>query len=155
MNQELHVNARACGACGDCVAACPHGLLSLEGGTIFIRTNNEECVGCSACVDACEVEAISFSEVNSCPEISCNDFGDSALWEKIKNIIVEQVGVNECQVVPQAVLIDDLGADLLDCVELMMSIEEEFGLVIPEGDAEEWRTVMDILTYVKVHTSCG
>ncbi|MCB1069100.1 MAG: acyl carrier protein [Verrucomicrobia bacterium] len=72
-----------------------------------------------------------------------------ALEEKVKDIIVEQLGVNADQVTPEASFIEDLGADSLDTVELVMAFEEEFGAEIPDEDAEKLTTVGAVLTYLK------
>ncbi len=69
--------------------------------------------------------------------------------EKVKEIIVEQLGVNADQVKPEASFIEDLGADSLDTVELVMAFEEEFGVDIPDEDAEKMRTVGDAITYIE------
>jgi acyl carrier protein len=69
--------------------------------------------------------------------------------EKIKNIIVEQLGVSADEVVPEASFVDDLGADSLDLVELIMVLEEEFGKEIPDEDAEKILTVKDAMDYIK------
>ena len=69
--------------------------------------------------------------------------------EKVKNIIVEQLGVDNETVTPEASFIDDLGADSLDIVELVMTMEEEFDLEIPDEDAEKIKTVNDVVTYIK------
>ena len=69
--------------------------------------------------------------------------------EKIKNIIVEQLGVSADEVVPEASFVDDLGADSLDLVELSMVLEEEFGKEIPDEDAEKILTVKDAMDYIK------
>ncbi len=69
--------------------------------------------------------------------------------EKVTDIIVEQLGVNADQVKPEAKLVEDLGADSLDAVELVMAIEEEFGLEVPDEEAEKLQSVGDILTYVE------
>ncbi len=69
--------------------------------------------------------------------------------KKVKAIIVEQLGVSEDEVVPDANIIDDLGADSLDTVELVMAFEEEFGIEIPEDDTEKIRTVKDAIEYIK------
>ena len=71
------------------------------------------------------------------------------IFEKIKNIIVEQLGVTEAQVTMEASFIDDLGADSLDIVELVMAIEEEFDIEIPDSDAEKVVTVGDVVNYIK------
>ena len=71
--------------------------------------------------------------------------------EKVKNIIVEQLGVSADAVVPEASFIDDLGADSLDLVELLMVLEEEFGQEIPDEDAEKIQTVQDAINYIKEH----
>ena len=68
--------------------------------------------------------------------------------EKIKNIIVEQLGVSVDEVIPEASFVDDLGADSLDLVELVMVLEEEFGKEIPDEDAEKIQTVQDAINYI-------
>ena len=69
--------------------------------------------------------------------------------EKVKNIIVEQLGVDMESVTPEASFIDDLGADSLYIVELVMTMEEEFDLEIPDEDAEKIKTVNDVINYIK------
>ncbi len=69
--------------------------------------------------------------------------------ERVKEIIVEQLGVSEDEVVPEASFIDDLGADSLDIVELVMAMEEEFDMEIPDEDAEKIQTIQDAITYIK------
>lgn len=71
------------------------------------------------------------------------------VFEKVKEIIVEQLGVAENTVVPEASFIDDLGADSLDIVELIMALEEEFDMEIPDSDAEKVVTVNDVCDYIK------
>jgi acyl carrier protein len=73
------------------------------------------------------------------------------LEPRLKKMIAEQLGVEEAQVVPSASFADDLNADSLDLVELIMSIEEEFGVEIPDEDAEKIATVGDALTYLHEH----
>jgi acyl carrier protein len=68
---------------------------------------------------------------------------------KIKEIIVEQLGVNADQVTREAKLIEDLGADSLDAVELVMAIEEEFGIEVPDENAEKLQAVGDIIDYIE------
>ena len=72
-----------------------------------------------------------------------------ALEDKVKDIIVEQLGVNADQVTPEASFIEDLGADSLDTVELVMAFEEEFGAEIPDEDAEKLTTVGAVVEYLK------
>jgi acyl carrier protein len=72
-----------------------------------------------------------------------------ALEDKVKEIIVEQLGVNADQVTPDASFIEDLGADSLDTVELVMAFEEEFGAEIPDEDAEKLTTVGAVINYLK------
>ncbi len=72
-----------------------------------------------------------------------------ALEDKIKDIIVEQLGVNADQVTSEASFIEDLGADSLDTVELVMAFEEEFGAEIPDEDAEKLTTVGAVAEYLK------
>lgn len=73
----------------------------------------------------------------------------SAIADKVKKIIVDQLGVSEDQVTPEAKLIEDLGADSLDTVELVMALEEEFGADIPDEDAEKINTVGDAIAYIE------
>lgn len=74
------------------------------------------------------------------------------IFDKIKEIIVDQLGVEPEDVKPEASFIDDLGADSLDIVELIMALEEEFNLEIPDEDAEKFPTVGDVVEYIKAHT---
>ena len=71
-----------------------------------------------------------------------------SIEDKVKAIIVEQLGANAEDVVPTASFIDDLGADSLDTVELVMALEEEFGVEIPDEDAEGIKTVQNAIDYV-------
>lgn len=71
--------------------------------------------------------------------------------EKVKEIIASQLGVEITEVTPQASFIDDLGADSLDTVELVMALEEEFGIDIPDEDAENISTVNDAISYIESH----
>ena len=73
--------------------------------------------------------------------------------EKVKEIIIDQLGVDEKQVNPEASFIDDLGADSLDTVELVMALEEEFDVEIPDEDAEKIATVQNAIDYIKGHTN--
>tara|TARA_B100000674_G_C37755192_1_gene875263 strand:+ start:581 stop:814 length:234 start_codon:yes stop_codon:yes gene_type:complete len=74
-----------------------------------------------------------------------------SLNEKVTNIIVDKLSVEESRVVPEASFLDDLGADSLDTVELIMEFEEEFDLEIPDEDAEKITTVGAALEYIKNH----
>ena len=76
---------------------------------------------------------------------------ESELFEKVKGIIVEQLGANADAVKLDASFIDDLGADSLDIVELIMALEEEFDTEIPDSDAEKIVTVGDVVDYIKEH----
>ena len=77
----------------------------------------------------------------------------SELEEKVKGIIVEQLGVDTAQVTESAKFVDDLSADSLDTVELVMAFEEEFSIEIPDEDAEKITSVGDAINYVKEHAS--
>lgn len=73
---------------------------------------------------------------------------DASIEEKVKSIIVDQLGVTEEQVTPEAKFIEDLGADSLDTVELVMAFEDEFGISVPDEEAEKLTSVGEILTYI-------
>jgi acyl carrier protein len=75
----------------------------------------------------------------------------ASVEERVKQIIVEQLGVDEAEVTPNASFVDDLGADSLDTVELVMAFEEAFEIEIPDEDAEKIRTVQDAVTYIDQH----
>jgi len=75
----------------------------------------------------------------------------ASLDEKVKQIIVEQLSVDEAEVTPTAHFIDDLGADSLDIVELVMAFEEAFEIEIPDEDAEKITTVKDAVDYIQAH----
>jgi acyl carrier protein len=75
--------------------------------------------------------------------------------EKVKQIIVEQLGVDEAEVTPSASFVDDLGADSLDTVELVMAFEESFEIEIPDEDAEKIRTVQDAIDYIGKNSKGG
>ncbi len=77
---------------------------------------------------------------------------DKTLEQKVMEIIVEQLKVSPEEVTPEASFIEDLGADSLDLVELIMAMEEEFGLEISDEDAEKIQTVQDTIDYVREHT---
>jgi acyl carrier protein len=72
-----------------------------------------------------------------------------ALEQRVAEIIAEQLGVSKEEVVPEASFIDDLGADSLDIVELVMAMEEEFDIEIPDDDAEKIQTIGDAIAYVR------
>lgn len=72
-----------------------------------------------------------------------------AIEEKVKSIIVDQLGVKAEEVVPTASFVEDLGADSLDTVELVMALEEEFGIEIPDEDAEKMTTVAEAIKYIE------
>jgi acyl carrier protein len=76
-----------------------------------------------------------------------------AVEEKIKSIIAEQLGVKVEEVTPQASFVDDLGADSLDTVELIMALEEEFSVEIPDEEAEKLTTVGDAIRYIEAKTA--
>lgn len=73
------------------------------------------------------------------------------ITERVKAIIVEQLGVGVEEVTPEASFIEDLGADSLDIVELIMALEDEYGLEIPDEDAEKIETVGDAIRYIEEH----
>ena len=73
-------------------------------------------------------------------------------FERVRAIVVEQLGVDEADVVPTASFVDDLGADSLDTVELVMALEEEFNCEIPDEDAEKITTVKEAVEYLNANT---
>jgi acyl carrier protein len=75
----------------------------------------------------------------------------ASVEEKVKSIIVDQLGVNEAEVTDSASFVDDLGADSLDQIELVMAFEEAFGIEIPDEDAENIKTVQNAIEYVQAH----
>jgi acyl carrier protein len=77
----------------------------------------------------------------------------ASIDERVKQIIVEQLGVDEGEVTATASFVDDLGADSLDTVELVMAFEEAFGIEIPDEDAEKIATVKDAVEYIQKHAS--
>jgi acyl carrier protein len=77
----------------------------------------------------------------------------SSIKERVSKIVVEQLGVSEDQVTPEASFVDDLGADSLDTVELVMALEEEFDTEIPDEEAEKITTVQQAIDYITQHAS--
>lgn len=75
----------------------------------------------------------------------------ASVEEKVKSIIVDQLGVNEAEVTGSASFVDDLGADSLDTIELVMAFEEAFSIEIPDEDAEKIKTVQNAIDYVESH----
>ena len=75
----------------------------------------------------------------------------ASVEDKVKSIIVDQLGVNEAEVTGSASFVDDLGADSLDQIELVMAFEEAFGIDIPDEDAENIKTVQNAIEYVSAH----
>jgi acyl carrier protein len=74
---------------------------------------------------------------------------ETNITEKVRDIIVQQLGVNPEQVTPEAKFIEDLGADSLDTVELVMAFEEEFGIDVPDEEAEKLQSVGDVVRYIE------
>jgi len=75
----------------------------------------------------------------------------SDIAERVRKLVAEHLGVDEAKVVPEAKFVDDLGADSLDTVELVMAFEEEFGIEIPDDAAEKIETVGDAIRYIEEH----
>jgi acyl carrier protein len=73
------------------------------------------------------------------------------IFEKIREIAAEQLGIDESDITPDSSFVDDLGADSLDIVELIMALEDEFGMSIPDEDAEKLTTVQNVVDYIERH----
>ncbi|MBU6169944.1 MAG: acyl carrier protein [Verrucomicrobiota bacterium] len=73
---------------------------------------------------------------------------DKSIEDRVKDIIVDQLGVNADQVTPEAKFVEDLGADSLDTVELVMAFEEEFDIEVPDEEAEKLQAVADVISYI-------
>jgi len=73
---------------------------------------------------------------------------EKSIEDRVKDIIVDQLGVNADQVTPEAKFVEDLGADSLDTVELVMAFEEEFDIEVPDEEAEKLQAVSDVITYI-------
>jgi acyl carrier protein len=80
------------------------------------------------------------------------DMAEGSVEERVKQIIVDELGVDDSEVTANARFIDDLGADSLDTVELVMRFEEEFGIEIPDEDAEKITSVRDAVDYIDKHS---
>ena len=77
----------------------------------------------------------------------------ASIEDKVFDIVVDKLGVDRGEVTPDAVFVDDLGADSLDLVELIMAMEEEFGFEIADEEAEKLRTVGDVIKFIKAHAA--
>ncbi|MFH1347064.1 MAG: acyl carrier protein [Candidatus Margulisiibacteriota bacterium] len=77
---------------------------------------------------------------------------EQQVYDQVKKVVVEQLGVNETEITREASFVDDLGADSLDTVELVMALEEAFSTEIPDEDAEKIKTIGDTVTYVMSHS---
>jgi acyl carrier protein len=76
---------------------------------------------------------------------------EQKIFEEVKKVVVEKLGVSESEITREASFVDDLGADSLDTVELVMALEEAFSLEIPDEDAEKIKTIGDTVSYVMAH----
>ena len=76
---------------------------------------------------------------------------EQKVFDQVKKVVIEQLGVNESEVTREASFVDDLGADSLDTVELVMALEESFGIEIPDEDAEKIKTIGNTITYISSH----
>jgi acyl carrier protein len=97
----------------------------------------------------CALDQIGASNHFSTPKEGKPNMSEKSIEEKVRDIIVEQLGVNPEQVTITASFIEDLGADSLDTVELVMAFEEEFSVEVPDEDAEKLQTVGDVVKYIE------
>jgi acyl carrier protein len=88
---------------------------------------------------------------HTCQQTTEKLMSEKSIEDRVKDIIVEQLGVGAEQVTPEAKFIEDLGADSLDTVELVMAFEEEFGIEVPDEEAEKLLSVGNVITYVTEH----
>jgi acyl carrier protein len=86
-------------------------------------------------------------------KLSRRELAMASVEEKVKSIIVDQLGVSEGEVTASASFVDDLGADSLDTIELVMAFEEAFGIEIPDEDAEKIKTVQNAIEYIESHVN--
>ena len=93
------------------------------------------------------------SPISVSPPNQPNLMSDKPIEERVKEIIVKELSVNPEQVTSTASFIDDLGADSLDTVELVMAFEEEFGVEVPDEEAEKLQTVGDVVKYIEANSS--
>jgi acyl carrier protein len=99
------------------------------------------------------VAGLDLSHYNPPAILSLGGIGNmSTIEERVKKIVVEQLGVKEDEVTANSSFVDDLGADSLDTVELVMALEEEFETEIPDEEAEKITTVQQAIDYIKAHT---
>jgi len=100
---------------------------------------------------AAKKQRILFNLANLAPWRLDTEVEKMEIAEKVKTIVTEQLGVDSEEVTEEASFIEDLGADSLDTVELVMAFEEEFGIVIPDEDADKIRTVGEAIKYIEAH----
>ena len=100
---------------------------------------------------ACQLDLRVSPPPARCAAVSEEIEAMASVEERVKQIIVEQLGVDEAEVTANASFVDDLGADSLDTVELVMAFEEAFEIEIPDEDAEKIRTVKDAVDYINAH----
>ena len=104
---------------------------------------------------ACQLDLRVSPPPARCAAVSEEMEAMASVEERVKQIIVEQLGVDEAEVTPNASFVDDLGADSLDTVELVMQFEEAFDLEIPDEDAEKIKTVKDAIDYIEKNAKGG
>lgn len=107
---------------------------------------------CFAVIGFCWVIVVVVTDIKKRETTSSKKSFGGTMEEKIKSIIAEQLGVNIEEVTPQALFIDDLGADSLDSMELVITLEDEFNIVIPDEDVEKLLKVEDVVKYIEEKT---
>ena len=141
------IDPEKCVACGSCIGECP--VEAINEGDVY-TIDADVCIDCGACEATCPNEAIYESDGTYYETSFSNKVNDAAnaLEQKVREIIVEKLGVEGSEVTMSASFANDLGADDMDVVEVLMEFEKEFGIRIPDDQVENIATVGDAVAYI-------